>query len=279
MRDLEQQITDWRRTMAKASGHRADMLNELEGHLREEIDRLRRSGVSTDKAFEMAASKLGAPVPVAAEFDKLTAASTTCLPVKIARIVIVGIALFLPIIFAFKVDKAGVLLATHVVCVTLGYLMTFVIGGLGICALLSRWFGTSGPTQRHALLRSIFNFAGISAILTGVGIILGAFWAKDHMGRYWDWDLKETGGFLVFVWTALLASLRWLRPVETTVVLLATLGNAITAWAWFRGNAATNPLASPFLAAFIAIHLLLVLAGAAHALAQARTRSTRGANP
>jgi len=269
MRDLEQQIADWRRSMAKASGHRPELLNELEEHLREEIDRLRRSGVSIDKVFEIAVSKLGAPAPVAAEFEKLTATPTTWLPIKIARASVVMVALFLPAVFAFKLDK-GALLATHVVCVTLGYLMTFIIGGLAVCALLSQWFGTSGPTQRHALLRSTFRFAGISAILTGIGIVLGALWAKDHMGRYWDWDLKETGAFFVFGWTTLIAGLRWLRPVQNAVILLAILGNAVTAWAWFGANAGGNPLASPFLAAFIAAHLLLFVAGAARALIESR---------
>ena len=258
MRDLERQIADWRRTMAKASGHRAEVLNELEVHLRDEIDRLRGSGVSADKIFEMAVSKLGDPAPVAAEFDKLTAIPATWLPIKIARICVVLIALLLPALFALKVGKAGALLATHVVCVTLGYSMTFIIGGLGICALLAQWFGTSGPTQRHSLLRSIFQFASISAILTAIGTVLGALWAKDHMGRYWDWDLKETGAFLVFGWTALTAALGWVR-VQAAVVLLALLGNAITAWAWFGANTGGRP--GPVLGAFMAAHLVLLVAG------------------
>lgn len=273
MRDLEKQIADWRRTMAKASGHRTELLNELEEHLRDEIGRLRDSGVSTDKAFEMAVSKLGAPAPVAAEFDKLTDVPATWLPIKIARIAIVALALILLVVLVLKLDKAGAVLATHVVSVTLGYSMTFIIGALGVCALVSQWFGTSGPTQRHALLRSIFQFASISAILTAIGIVLGAFWARDHMGRYWDWDLKETGGVLVVGWTSLIVALRWLRPVQTTVVLVAILGNAITAWAWFGANAGGKP--GPFLAAFIGVHLLLFAAGLARALAGV-TRTANG---
>jgi hypothetical protein len=273
MRDLEQQIANWRRSMVKVSGHRPELLKELEEHLREEIDRLNRAGVATDKVFEMAAAKLGSPAPVAAEFDKLTATPTTWLPIKIARISVVVIALFLVAVFTFKLDKAGLLLATHVVCVTLGYLMTFIIGGLGICDLLSQWFGTSGPTQRHALRRSIFQFASISAILTGIAIVLGAFWAKDHMGRYWGWDLKETGGILVFGWTALIAAFQWLRPVQNSVVLLAILGNAVTAWAWFGAVTGGNPLSSPFLAVFMAVHVLLFAAGIARARTELRSNS------
>ena len=154
MRDLERQIADWRRTMAQASGHRVELLNELEEHLRDEINRLRGAGVSTDKVFEMAVSKLGAPTPVAAEFDKLTAVPATWLPIKIARVAIVALALILIVVLILKLEKAGAVLATHVVSVTLGYSMAFIIGALGICALVSQWFGTSGPTQRHALLRS-----------------------------------------------------------------------------------------------------------------------------
>ncbi len=256
--------------MAKASGHRAELLNELEEHLRQEMDRLNRAGVSPDKVFELAVTKLGRPAPVAAEFEKLTAASTW-LPIKIARVVIVAIALFLVVIFPFKVDKAGVLLATHVVCVTLGYGMTFTVGGLGICALLSQRFGTSGPTHRHALLRTIFDFASLSVVLTGMGAVLGAFWAKDHMGRYWDWDLKETGAVLVFGWTALLAAFRWLKPVQPAVVPLAILGNAITAWGWFGANAGGNPFFSFFLAAFMVVHVVLFVAGAAGVWIQPRS--------
>jgi hypothetical protein len=278
MRDLEQQIANWRRTMAKVSGYRPELLNELEQHLRDEIDQPRRTGISVDKAFDMAVSKLGTPAHVMAEFNKLTSTRASWLPVKIARWFLAAIAVVLAIVFAIKGERFGLLLGTHIACVTLGYLMTFVIGGLGICALCAQWFGSTGPTQRHALLQSVFQFAAISAILVAIAVLLGAFWAKDHLGRYWGWDLKETGGAVVLGWITLFAFLRWLRPAPTLIAPLAVLGNIITAWAWFGLNAGGGILHSALLTAFIAAHLLLLLVGTARAFIETRHNSPQNSS-
>jgi len=132
MRDLEKQIADWRRTMAKAADRRRELLDELETHLREEVERLVRSGIPPDKAFEMALSKLGAPSAVAMEYDKLTANRRIWWPVKVVRGYAVA-AVLLMALFLFKMDGSGILLASHVWCVGVGYLSMFAIGGLGIC--------------------------------------------------------------------------------------------------------------------------------------------------
>jgi hypothetical protein len=262
MRDLEKQIATWRRTMSSASAHRPELLDELEAHLRDEIDRLLAAGIPAGEVFQIATSKLGAPASVAAEFDKLT--GRAWLPVKIARLLVAVIAALVGAAFLFKLEKAGILLVTHAFTVTLGYSALFIIGGLAICAVGAEWFGGIGPSQRYSLVRSALQFANFSVVFTGLGIVLGAFWARDHLGRYWAWDLKEIGGTLVISWAVLISALGWLRWTHHTVITAAgLLGNAITAWAWFGTNTG-SATPGPLLTAFIVSQLLLVVSIPAH---------------
>ena len=57
MRDLEKQIAIWRKTITPAL--RPDAAEELEQHLREEIDRLLAGGAPAQDAFKQAVAKLG----------------------------------------------------------------------------------------------------------------------------------------------------------------------------------------------------------------------------
>jgi hypothetical protein len=259
MLNLEQRIGEWRRNMAKASDHRRELLEELEEHLREEVKRLVRSGVAEENAFELAVSKLGAPSAVAAEYDKLTSAQRTWWPVKVARICAIAVMLLAGVALILRADKIGVLLASHVWFATIGYLLMLAIGGLGVCYIGSSWFGGPGPTQRHSLLRSISQFANLAAILTSVAVILGMFWAKENLGRYWAWDPKETGAALVIFWAVLISALERFRAGQIIVVFCAVMGSAITAGAWFGVNMKVpGAKVSPLVIAFIAAHFIVL---------------------
>ena len=57
MFDLEQSIADWRRQMLAAGIKTPVPLEELEIHLREEIEQQMKSGLSAQQAFEIAVKK------------------------------------------------------------------------------------------------------------------------------------------------------------------------------------------------------------------------------
>src|SRR5690242_5281662 len=96
MPNFEEQIAKWRRSMVEASVYRTDLLDELEEHLREEIERLLRSGTPENGVFEKAVSNLGGPSALASEFEKLSAGSAAnWLPVKIARFVVISATIIL----------------------------------------------------------------------------------------------------------------------------------------------------------------------------------------
>jgi hypothetical protein len=73
MFNLEQSIAEWRRQM-QAGGIKTPVpLEELEGHLREEIERQIRAGTSGRDAFEIAALQIGEAGGVKSEFGKIDA--------------------------------------------------------------------------------------------------------------------------------------------------------------------------------------------------------------
>jgi hypothetical protein len=72
MFDLEKSIADWRMQMLAAGIKTPVPLDELETHLREEIERQVKSGVNLQRAFEIAAAFIGAPMELKIEFKKIS---------------------------------------------------------------------------------------------------------------------------------------------------------------------------------------------------------------
>jgi hypothetical protein len=70
MFNLDQSIAQWRQQMLGAGIKAPEPLEELEGHLREEIKRQMRSGVSAQIAFAAAVMQIGPAGQLKAEFSK-----------------------------------------------------------------------------------------------------------------------------------------------------------------------------------------------------------------
>jgi hypothetical protein len=73
MFDLERSIAEWREQMSSAGIKAPAPLEELENHLREEIERQIPSGLPPHQAFEMAAEQFGPARPLKTEFKKIDA--------------------------------------------------------------------------------------------------------------------------------------------------------------------------------------------------------------
>jgi hypothetical protein len=72
MFDLEQSIVDWRQQMLAAGIKTPVPLEELENHLREEIERQMESGLDEQNAFTVALRKIGSADPLQQEFKKIS---------------------------------------------------------------------------------------------------------------------------------------------------------------------------------------------------------------
>jgi hypothetical protein len=70
MFNLEQSIADWRQQMLAAGIKTPVPLEELEIHLREEIERQMKSGLGEQKAFEVSLLQIGRPEILRSEFKK-----------------------------------------------------------------------------------------------------------------------------------------------------------------------------------------------------------------
>ncbi|MCS7045161.1 MAG: cytochrome c biogenesis protein CcsA [Gemmataceae bacterium] len=148
-------------------------------------------------------------------------------------------------------------LATHVTVITLGYMATFVAGGIGAVYIL---LGVFTPVlnrkmedifARDETTRGMFHGEVLGIVLSkltyGVlcfalfmsflGTVLGGIWADQSWGRFWGWDPKENGALLIVIWVALILHARWAGMVKTRgVAVLAVLGNLVTLWSWFGTN-------------------------------------------
>ena len=69
MFDLDKEIAAWSSSLAHRCG-RADVVAELEDHLRTDIDHLVAEGVPLDRAFELAVTRLGSTANLDAEYEK-----------------------------------------------------------------------------------------------------------------------------------------------------------------------------------------------------------------
>ena len=71
MFDLNKAIGNWRMALAQSGACRASDLDELEGHLRDDVLRLKDTSLSDEEKFLVAAHRLGDPTSVAREFAKI----------------------------------------------------------------------------------------------------------------------------------------------------------------------------------------------------------------
>jgi ABC-type transport system involved in cytochrome c biogenesis permease subunit len=132
-------------------------------------------------------------------------------------------------------------LATHVVCVTMGYAATYLAGLFAMGYILCRWLGRSVPSLDASLFKTlaqiVYGVVCFAMLLSFTGTVLGGIWADQSWGRFWGWDPKENGALLIVIWNALILHARWSGLVkERGMCVLAVAGNIITTWSWFGTN-------------------------------------------
>ncbi|HUR45422.1 MAG TPA: cytochrome c biogenesis protein CcsA [Candidatus Saccharimonadales bacterium] len=231
MHNLEKSISEWRKSAA--TNVSADTLDELETHLRETTEQLVRSGMNPPDAFQRALANLGNMPRIASEFRKLN--QPLWLPVKLTIGVTALLALILAIFLIARLDsgRSSLVLAAHVFTISLGYTLTLLIGGLGICFVSQRCVEDFSTSRLHSIARLSLVLGSVALCLTTLGVLLAMVWAKIEWGRYWAWDAKEIGGFSVVVWlVCYLVAHRFFKRSERGVLAISMLGNIVVSLAW-----------------------------------------------
>lgn len=137
-------------------------------------------------------------------------------------------------------------LATHVVCITLGYVATMLAGFMAIAYCVMAVFNgraagirlADKPTEEYRLFgKMVYGVICFAIFFSLVGTVLGGLWADDSWGRFWGWDPKENGAMMIVLWNAFILHARWGKLVrDFGTAVLAIIGNIVTAWSWFGVN-------------------------------------------
>ena len=79
--------------------------------------------------------------------------------------------------------------------------------------------------QRYLRLTDLFVITGF--ILLSLGLIFGAFWAKDAWGHYWTWDVKQSWSLLTWIIYLIYIHLQYYQPskykINLWIILVAYL--------------------------------------------------------
>lgn len=127
-------------------------------------------------------------------------------------------------------------LATHVLCITLGYGWCILTAILAHLALFSRKYNFSNYNGEKSIF-ALHTLAILSLLFTAIGTILGGIWADQSWGRFWGWDPKENGALLIVLWLvwALHAKLGGQFKERGFLASMAFL-NVIVAISWIGVN-------------------------------------------
>ena len=71
MFDLNERINHWRASLAQSQSLGKTDIDELESHLREEVDSLKESTLSDEETFLLATRRLGSPASLSSEYAKI----------------------------------------------------------------------------------------------------------------------------------------------------------------------------------------------------------------
>jgi hypothetical protein len=235
MPELETRIREWKRSMAIALGSSGEILEELESHLREEIDRLTQAGHAPDAALTAAQAKLGRPVDLAAEYAR-AAPPARWRPISMGLTLLVLLFGYFTWMFVVPGFQPGgdVLLVLHVAAVVAGYAAGFYAGLLGICYVGCWLIRPIGLGQRRSLGRTLFGANAGAALLLLLGMVLGGVWAHDRWGHAWNNDPREIGTLIPLLWFTTLTAMLWTVPQKQHLwILLSVVAISVSVWGWF----------------------------------------------
>ncbi len=122
--------------------------------------------------------------------------------------------------------NTNIWLATHVICITIGYGTALVVGSLAHISLV-----------RPSLSKPLPFLTVVALLFTAIGTILGGIWADQSWGRFWGWDPKENGALWIVLWLVWLLHGRMLSFMgQRGFAALLACTNIIVALSWFGVN-------------------------------------------
>ncbi len=152
-------------------------------------------------------------------------------------------------------------LATHVTAINIGYAAGMLAAFLGAFYLLRRFLkplpkvlrGISGSEQvngaeifevdkaerdtQRLITNMTYGIVCFALFFSLVGTVLGGVWANYSWGRFWGWDPKENGAFMICLWTLVILHMRMGGYVkEIGIAVLSVILGVIVTFSWWGVN-------------------------------------------
>ncbi len=237
MLNLENQIAVWRKQMISGGVTNHELLDELEGHLREEVGTLLSSGLPDVEAFKLAVSHLGNSSLMRTEFSKVKCRLWPPLVIVWSLGISAVILLSVTALHDLFAGRGDLLLAAHVYTLTAGYFAGLLAGTLGICYVCVHLLGGLSPVRQQSISRWVFWFNCISGSLIAAGCVLGMFWSRQNFGYYVATDPRQIATLWVLAWfVASVAIQRFRRIGLRPTMLICLVSNIVIILGWFGAN-------------------------------------------
>jgi len=129
-------------------------------------------------------------------------------------------------------------LSTHVVTVTMGYGAMFLAGFLAHVYIFNALFSKRfTPELAKQLVGMVYGTICFGLLFSFIGTVLGGIWADQSWGRFWGWDPKENGAFMIVLFGAAILHARLAGMIKDRgLMAMAVFGNILTAFSWFGVN-------------------------------------------
>ena len=233
MFDLNEALSDWRKSMVREGVKSSPVLDELESHLREEIRCRVKAGAAEQEAFREALARMGSANTLRDEFDKIDSVSRFLTGAFLLWLGLVGL---LAVSRGLRLldGRAGPLLTLHVLTLTSGYLAAFMAGGIAAAYVCAQWIGDVSATLKRQLAIGTTRFLDLATGLVIVGFVLGLVWSDYRYGRFWIKDVREIGGLAGLTGLVVLSVLRRIQQSNQETQVLLGLGTSlVVGFAWF----------------------------------------------
>jgi hypothetical protein len=184
MFDLEKAIAEWRRRMLAAGISAPESLDELESHLREEIEERMRLGLDAQRAFEAAVERVGQPSALGAEFAKLSLSRRT-LPLKYLRIFCFLAAPLGLLTGTWTFLEAGIAPTQRILGMSGVTIITFYLGALPFLQRLLPDANRAGVRKAIVVGSFLMHAWIITTLLSSVKIIHVSFGLTLEMSFWW----------------------------------------------------------------------------------------------
>ena len=129
-------------------------------------------------------------------------------------------------------------LASHVLCITIGYGCALVTSLTAHIYTFLKCFGKNFTQDTFlSLYKNIMGAGFLALFFCLFGTILGGIWADQSWGRFWGWDPKENGALFIVLWFLVLLHGRLAGILKMDGYALGhILTNVAVALSWFGVN-------------------------------------------